>query len=486
MPLPRCSLVEARVDPAGVADFIAACESAPGLQLHSLLILRERRVCFEAHWAPYTADRPRLLYSLSKMFLSAATGLAVADGAFGYDDPIAGLFADAVDPASVGPKARTIRVRDCLSMTTGHAVDLDPTPALLAPGLTGLASWLRTEPTGTVGETFCYHQYAPYACSAAISHRTGRDAHTLLTERVFDRLGADPGWWTRDAGGRAWGWSHLHLPPESIAAFARLIDDGGVHDGEQLLPPEWLAEFSRPHARTDAETNPDWRYGYGWQVWLSRHGFRGDGAYGQFCLFWPDADAIVVLTGATENMQGVLDRVWDHLYPAFDRAPTGDEAALLETTRTLALATPTTDADGPASLTAAGPAGDVELTRAGDGWTLCWRDARGGDSTFAVGAGGWVEGELTFPAHTLPVAAAGGFADGAFTARLVLTSTPHAALLTLRDGRATLRWETMPLVGAEPALVALTSGTPRPDGDLDTARHLVAWGSPTGHGREYR
>lgn len=474
MPLPRTSLLEAGVDPAGVADFIAACESAPGLQLHSLLILRERHVCFEAHWAPYRADRPRLLYSLSKMFLSAATGLAVADGAFAYDDRVADLFADAVDSATVGAKARTIRVRDCLGMATGHEVDLDPAPALLTPGLDGVAGWLRREPTGTVGETFCYHQFAPYACSAAISHRTGRDAHALLTERVFDRIGADPGWWTRDAGGRAFGWSHLHLTSESIAAFAQLIDDGGVHDGEQLLPPEWLAGFSRLHTRTDAETNPDWRYGYGWQVWLSRHGFRGDGAYGQFCLFLPDADAIVVLTGATEDMQGVLDRVWDHLYPAFDRTPTGDEAALLEALPAFALATPpATDADGPASLTAAGPAGDVEVTRTDDGWTLRWRDARGGDSTFAVGAGAWAEGELTFPAHTLPVAAAGGFTDGAFTARLVLTSTPHAAELTLRDGRAALRWETTPLVGAEPALVALTSGTPRPDGDPDTARRLL-------------
>ena len=63
--------------------------------MHSLLILRAGHLCFEAHWAPYRPDEPRLLYSLSKMFLSAATGLAVADGAFSYDDPIAELLAGA-------------------------------------------------------------------------------------------------------------------------------------------------------------------------------------------------------------------------------------------------------------------------------------------------------------------------------------------------------------------------------------------------------
>lgn len=460
MSLPRLSLVEAGVDPAGVSAFIAACEAAPGSQLHSLLILRAGHLCFEAHWAPYRPDEPRLLYSLSKMFLSAATGLAVADGAFSYDDPIAELLAGAADPASVGERARTIRVRDCLAMATGHEVDLDPKPALLTPGLDAFGWWLRQEPTGTVGETFCYHQFAPYACSAAISERTGRDAHTLLTERVFDRLGADPGWWTRDAGGRSFGWSHLHLTPESVAAFAQLIDDGGVRDGEHLLAPHWLAEFSRPHTRTDAEANPDWRLGYGWQVWLSRHGFRGDGAYGQFVLFWPDADAIVVTTGATENMQSLLDAAWAHLYPAMDRPPSGDEDALVAAARSFSLATPPIGDAGPERLRATGPAGDVELTRADTGWRLRWQDAAGGDSVIDVGAGSWARGHLTYPSHTLPVAAAGGFAGDGFTARLVFTSTPHAAELTMRGGRALLRWETAPLVGNDLATLALTSGTP--------------------------
>jgi hypothetical protein len=30
--------------------------------------------------------------------------------------------------------------------------------------------------------------------------------------------------------------------------------------------------------------NVDWQQGYGYQFWISRHGYRGDGAFGQFCL----------------------------------------------------------------------------------------------------------------------------------------------------------------------------------------------------------
>ena len=45
------------------------------------------------------------------------------------------------------------------------------------------------------------------------------------------------------------------------------------------------------------EENPDWSQGYGFQFWMARHGFRGDGAYGQFCVVLPEQDVVLALTG---------------------------------------------------------------------------------------------------------------------------------------------------------------------------------------------
>ena len=73
--------------------------------------------------------------------------------------------------------------------------------------------------------------------------------------------------------------------------------------------------------------NPDWRQGYGYQFWMSRHGYRGDGAFGQFCLVLPEQDAVVAMTGGTEAMQAVLDHVWDHLLPGFGSGSPDEERA---------------------------------------------------------------------------------------------------------------------------------------------------------------
>eukprot|EP01034_Spumella_vulgaris_P038824 gene38824-47946_t len=53
----------------------------------------------------------------------------------------------------------------------------------------------------------------------------------------------------------------------------------------------------------------DWLQGYGYQFWRCRHdGYRGDGAYGQYCIVLPKEDLVVAITSETADMQGILDQ----------------------------------------------------------------------------------------------------------------------------------------------------------------------------------
>ena len=52
----------------------------------------------------------------------------------------------------------------------------------------------------------------------------------------------------------------------------------------------------------------DWEQGYGYQFWRCRHGaYRGDGAFGQFCIVLPEQDAVIAITSGTRDMQAVLN-----------------------------------------------------------------------------------------------------------------------------------------------------------------------------------
>jgi hypothetical protein len=59
---------------------------ARSVECHSVMVARHGRVVAEGWWAPHTAGRAHLLYSLTKSFVSVAAGFAVAgDAAFTID-----------------------------------------------------------------------------------------------------------------------------------------------------------------------------------------------------------------------------------------------------------------------------------------------------------------------------------------------------------------------------------------------------------------
>lgn len=76
--------------------------------------------------------------------------------------------------------------------------------------------------------------------------------------------------------------------------------------------------------QTSNGSNPDsdWNQGYGFQFWRCRHNaFRGDGAFGQYCLVLPDQDAVVAINSGLKDMQAVLNVVWDKLLPVLQAQP---------------------------------------------------------------------------------------------------------------------------------------------------------------------
>ena len=61
----------------------------------------------------------------------------------------------------------------------------------------------------------------------------------------------------------------------------------------RLLPEGWVAEASSVQIPNPQREEPDWQQGYGFQLWMSQHGYRGDGAFGQYMVVLPEHDAVV-------------------------------------------------------------------------------------------------------------------------------------------------------------------------------------------------
>ena len=280
--------------------------------LNSVILLRHGKSVLECWLDPYERDTPHQLFSLSKSFTSCAIGLARAEGKLNISDKLISFFPE-YDSAVTDPRMRSVTLRDLLTMRSGHTVCAtkymfghpDYAEAFLA-------SPLDTDP----GTSFAYNSGATYMLSAVIRKITGENVREYLMPRLFEPLEMLPGIWEQcpkgiDLGG--WG---LYLTTDDLAKFTQLLLQHGKWNGRQLLPPDYLAEATRKQADNSVNQLPDWKQGYGYQFWVSQHGYRGDGASGQLALVLEEHDLAIAVTSCLCNdMQHLLNVFWEELIP---------------------------------------------------------------------------------------------------------------------------------------------------------------------------
>ncbi|HZK80768.1 MAG TPA: serine hydrolase [Humisphaera sp.] len=325
MPLPRSSPEAQGVSSEAIRAYVEAADRQINT-MHSFMLVRHGHVIAEGWWGPEAADKPHVLWSLSKSFTSTAVGLAIEDGKLSLDDPVLKFFpADA--PADPSDNLKAMRVRDLLTMSGGH----DTEPKFKIEVGPSIKEFLSHPVTHKPGTWFRYNTPGSYTLSAIVTKATGQTVLEYLTPRLFEPLGIDHPQWDASAEGYSFGGYGLKLRTEDIAKFGQLYLQKGKWNGRQLIPEKWVQAATSKHVDNDkapSGKNPDWRQGYGFQFWRCQHNaFRGDGAYGQFCIVLPDQDAVIAITAQTGDMQAELNVVWDKLLPAFHSEPLPANAA---------------------------------------------------------------------------------------------------------------------------------------------------------------
>lgn len=412
--LPR-SLPEAQgVSSAGLLDFVNAVEAGK-LNLHSLMVVRHGKVIAEGWWAPYAPALKHTLYSLSKSFTSSAIGLAVAEKKLTVEDKVVSFFPENV-PATVSPNLAAMRVKDLLMMATGH--DKDSTGSLRSdPDNNWVKAFLAQPVEHEPGTFFVYNSGATYMLSAIIQKVTGQKLLDYLKPRLFEPLGIEGADWETDPKGIATGGWGLRIRTEDIAKFGQLYLQKGMWNGKRLLPEAWIEDATKFQIQSKGGSRPkeenDWLQGYGYQFWRCRNGaYRGDGAYGQYCIVMPQQDTVVAITSETSDMQAILDQVWKHILPGIQQTAIAarPSAALPQKLASLALPLPTGQATSPTVAKVSGKPYQIAdntltikrvLLAFQNGSCVCTLQDDKGENRIACGIGRWVEGETSL--STIPL-----------------------------------------------------------------------------------
>jgi len=312
-PLPRSTPESQGVSSTAVLEFVEAADKQLET-MNSFMLVRHGKIVAEGWWAPYHAEAPHSLFSLSKSFTSTAVGIAISEGKLSLDDPVLKFFPDDT-PSEPSKNLRAMRVSDLLRMSTGHR---DEPARKRRPD----AHWVKTFLAHPVefkpGTHFFYNTSATYMLSAILQQATGTPLLDYLKPRLFEPLGIEHPTWEVSPQGVSTGGYGLSIRTEDIARFGQLYLQKGEWRGRQLVPAAWGDGATRVQTSNGSDPKSDWEQGYGYQFWRSRRAaYRGDGAFGQFCIVLPDQDAVIAITSGVKNMQAVLDLVWEKLLPAF-------------------------------------------------------------------------------------------------------------------------------------------------------------------------
>lgn len=331
------------VDSQALLDFVKAADTS-GLEWHSFMVLRHGKVLAEGYWKPFREGLKHTLYSLSKSFTSSAIGFAVQEGLITVEDQVISFFPDDL-PEDVSENLKAMKIKHLLTMNTGHETDTMG-PIRENGDKPWVQSFLAHPVIHEPGSHFLYNTGATYMLGAIIHKKTGQTLEEYLQPRLFKKLEIEDYDWEKSPQGLNTAGYGLRVKTTDIAKFGQLYIQKGSWKGEQLLSEEWVKEATMKH--TDSQDNDsDWGQGYGYQFWRCKPEpgfFRGDGAYGQYCIMIPQYDMVLAVNSESFDMGKSMQIMWDHILPGVktEALPENQAAAnnLKEACEKLALPVP--------------------------------------------------------------------------------------------------------------------------------------------------
>lgn len=300
------------------------------INLHSFMIVRNGNILTEAYYKPFDENFMHRLYSCSKTYVSMAIGMLIDEGKLRLDDKLVDILPEYVHREQ-GEFMRECTVEDALKMsvpmlTDTYGFDIKDWAGSFFNRLPDL------KPAGTI---FNYNTSGSFILDVIVEKLTGKPFLEYMRP-VLDKIGVSKDiWCVKSPDGYSWGGSGVVSTLRDFAKFGELILNKGNYKGEQLISKEYMEKATSAQISNYLE-NANYTYrssGYGYQIWMSPHGYILSGMGSQMVYCYPDKNFMFVCTADTQcgtdfAPQTLYYMVTDMLYKKLSASPLAiDETA---------------------------------------------------------------------------------------------------------------------------------------------------------------
>ena len=275
-----------------------------------LLVLRDDTVLYEKYWRGNDKASRAIAWSVSKSFVSALFGIALAEGKIKSLDQTVADYVPSLKNSGYGP----VKIKDVLQMSSGIRFnedygdfnsDINVMGRVFAVNLPleGFINGLKNErPPGTYNH---YVSMNTQVLGMILVAATGTSLAQYTQEKLWKPLGmqADATWLIDGAGMEA-AFGGLNAVLRDYARFGRLYLHDGNWNGTQIVPADWVHASvtpDAPHLMPGKRPTSDSVFGYGYQWWVPEGGqgdFLAIGIYGQAIYVSPRTGIVIARTAA--------------------------------------------------------------------------------------------------------------------------------------------------------------------------------------------
>ncbi|MCR9268535.1 MAG: beta-lactamase family protein [Hyphomonadaceae bacterium] len=320
------------------------------METSGLIILHEGEMIHESYGRGAHVGTKFTTWSLVKSITSTLVGVAVAEGKIdSVDDPLVKYLPEVEGTAYDG-----VTIKQALQMSSGIRYDpnlwdgdmADTVDFMTNSVVTGRSPAfelaIKYPRENEPGSTFNYNTAESQVLLELIRRVSGMDAADYLSQTLWQPLGMefDGAWIIDNAGkeGAEIGGAFYNAALRDWARFGQFIEQGGMWEGEQILPIGWV---DRATVSDDAHlkpgiVHPNPNRGYAWHWWTYADGtFTASGANGQ--TLYVDRENDIVVARASAWPEGYVREYDDQSFAMYKALATwldqpAEEVSIIETT----------------------------------------------------------------------------------------------------------------------------------------------------------
>lgn len=270
--------------------------------MNSIIVVQSDSTLIEDYWGRMRRGSTTNIKSASKSILSLLIGIAIEKGYLeSVDQPIGPFFQDYFDTNPDATK-EAITIRDLLTMRAGLETTSSRNYGTWVTSRDWVKYILDQEMDGTPGREMIYSTGSSHLLSVILTRASGMSTRDFANRYLFRPLDITVGGWDRDPQGYFMGGNNMALSPRSLVKIGRLLMDMGVHDGEQLIPRQWILDSVSIYTKSNYNDN---NFGYMWwrRMVSDYHVIFAWGSGGQYMIMLPELDAIVAVTSDIDSVE---------------------------------------------------------------------------------------------------------------------------------------------------------------------------------------